>query len=448
MSSIGVARAQQTAAPQQSPAASPATSQANPIVKPPLPNRANDVLPPWLRLRGEFRERFEGFTGGGFVAGRDDTYSLSRFRINATVTANPWMSFQVQAQDARVARKQVPPTTGAPVNGPFDLRTAFADIGTAKSRVAARVGRQELAYGEQRLLGHLNWTNTARSVDAARVTFRTKPVQVDVFGGSVVRIMSKEFDKSGNGNKLFGAYATAGTVVPGATVEPYVIVRADRNLKPEIGAPADLLQTTMGARWVGRLPGRLDYGVEMAAQAGSLGQDSIGAWAGHWQLREALPGKAPIRLIGEFNFATGDKNPIDGKRGTFDQLYPTGHDKLGLSDQIGWRNIRHLRGGVELPPWKKAVVTSSVHSWWLADGHDALYNSAGAALIARKAAGVSSTHIGQEFDAQVTRAITPQLQLAGGYAHIFPGPYLKSATPGASYNYPYVMATYVFLADK
>ena len=30
----------------------------------------------------------------------------------------------------------------------------------------------------------------------------------------------------------------------------------------------------------------------------------------------------------------------------------------------------------------------------------------------------------------------------------FPGGFLKQATPGASYTYPYVMATYVFLADR
>ena len=39
-------------------------------------------------------------------------------------------------------------------------------------------------------------------------------------------------------------------------------------------------------------------------------------------------------------------------RQTFDQLYPTGHDKLGLTDQVGWRNIHHLREGIEITPIK------------------------------------------------------------------------------------------------
>ena len=56
--------------------------------------------------------------------------------------------------------------------------------------------------------------------------------------------------------------------------------------------------------------------------------------------------------------------------------------------------------------------------------------------------------MGQEIGVQASRPITPQLQVSGGYAYIFPGAFLKQATPGASYGYPYVMATYVFLADR
>jgi len=76
-----------------------------------------------------------------------------------------------------------------PFHGEFDLRMGFAEIGTPTSRFAARVGRQELAYGDQRLVGHVSWLNTARTFDAGRVTFRSTPLSVDVFAASVVRIL-------------------------------------------------------------------------------------------------------------------------------------------------------------------------------------------------------------------------------------------------------------------
>jgi len=232
-----------------------------------------------------------------------------------------------------------------------------------------------------------------------------------------------------------------------AAVEPYVFHRRDQNVVMEHGGTGDLQTTTFGARWVGKLPSRLDYNIEMAAQTGSVGADSTGAWAGHWQIRETYPGPRAVKVSAEYNLASGDADPTDGHRGTFDQLYPTPHDKYGLADQVGWKNIRHVRAGLELTPGRKFLVGANYHSWWLMESRDALYAASGAP-IARVLAGAASTHVGQELDAQVSRPITPQLQMAAGIAHIFPGGFLQEATPGASYTAPFVMLTYVFLADK
>jgi hypothetical protein len=437
--------AQQPSSQPTAPAAqTPAAVQ--PVPRAPLPNRANETLPSWLRVRGEFRERVEGFDGAGFNAAREDLYYLSRFRFNATVTPTRALSFQVQAQDARVAQKTVGPTR-APFSAPFDLRMAFADIGSPSGPVTVRVGRQELVYGEQRLVGHVSWLNAARTFDGAKVTARTKTFSVDAFGTSVVRILDGAFDRSGNGNRFAGAYATTTKLVPLAAVEPFVFWRRDINLRTETARVGDLEQTTIGVRLAGRLPARLDYGVEMALQRGSLGTEEVEAWAGHWQLRESLPGAGAVKLTGEYNYASGDADPADEVRGTFDQLYPTPHDKYGLADQFGWKNLHHSRAGVEVTPVRGWPITTNYHSWWLADRRDGLY-AASSALVARVAGGAANRHVGQEVDVQLVKALTPQIQVAGGYAHIFAGAFLKEATPGASYSHPYVMVTYVFLAER
>jgi hypothetical protein len=231
------AQPQTSSAPQPTQTGGPAPVAAplQPAPKPPFPNRANSIMPSWLRVRGEFRERVEGFENSGFTADRDDAYALSRVRLNATITASKSLSFQANVQDARVANKEVGPTT-APFRGPFDLRTAFADIGDAKAPVGARLGRQELAFGEQRLLGHLAWVNTGRTWDAARVILRAKGWQADVFGASLVRSLPDEFDKSGNGNRLAGVYASSSNVIPQAAFEPYVFWRRDVHLRSELTA--------------------------------------------------------------------------------------------------------------------------------------------------------------------------------------------------------------------
>lgn len=427
---------------QQPPAPAPAGVPA----KPPVLNRANELLPQWFRLRGEFRERMEGFDGLGFNSSREDLYWLSRLRLNATITPSKHLSVQAQVQDARVAKKTVGPT-GAPFKAAMDLRMGFADVGSSTGPVTVRAGRQELVYSDQRLVGHVSWLNAARTFDGVKATFRTKAFAADVFATSVVRILDGEFDKSGNGNRFAGVYGTTAKLMPGATVEPYVLFRRDVNLRAEAGGLGTLKQTTTGVRVAGKLPARLDYGIEMALQRGSLGTDDISAWAGHWQLRETLPGAAAVKLTGEYNFASGDGDPADNVRGTFDQLYPTPHDKYGLADQIGWKNVHHARAGFEITPFTGFPLTTNYHSWWLAERNDAVYN-AGGAVVARVPTGAANRHVGQEIDFQVSRALTPQIQLAGGYAHVFPGAFLKEATPGASYSHPYVMVTYVFLAER
>ena len=444
--SVAPTQASPSAVPSSASAPTQAQVTAPPASPAPLPNRLNEILPSWLRVRGEFRERIEGFDGFGFTENRDDLYYLSRLRLNVTATATSTLSFQAQVQDARVAQKEIGPTT-APFRGPFDLRLGFADIGNAKTPVLVRVGRQEMSFGEQRLVGALPWTNTARSWDGARLTVRTKAFQIDTFGTSLVRSLPGEFDKSGNGNRFAGAYATTTRLIPLASVEPFVFWKRDVNLRSELGPLGSLKETTTGVRVAGKLPARLDYGVELAKQTGSLGPDSVDAWAGHWQIRESLPGRLAFKLTSEYNHASGDSNARDGSRGTFDQLYPTGHDKLGLSDQVGWRNVHHIREGIEFSPFRATPISVNYHSWWLDQRSDGLYAASGA-LIARVAGGAASTHVGQELDVLVSRALTPQLQLAAGYAHIFTGAFLRQATPGASYSQPYVMVTYVFLAEK
>ncbi|MES1262622.1 MAG: alginate export family protein, partial [Acidobacteriota bacterium] len=145
----------------------------------------------------------------------------------------------------------------------------------------------------------------------------------------------------------------------------------------------------------------------------------------------------------EFNYATGDANAKDGIRGTFDQLYPTAHDKYGLADQVGWKNIKDLHMGVETKPRKNWTATLEYNDWYLADPHDALYNTSSTA-IARSTTGTAGTHVGQELDLTATWIVFSALQTGAGIGHLFPGEFLRKTTPGYSYTYPYVMLTYRF----
>ena len=158
----------------------------------PAPLGVDGQLTPWLQVRGEFRARVEGFTGGGF-ADNSDAYWMDRFRLNATISPARSMKFVVQVHDARAFDKAIGSRV-VPLRDTLDLRMAYGEFGSTN---AVRIGRQELAFGEQRLLGYAGWLNTARTFDGARVTLKRNGLQVDAFAASVVTIQPDAFDKSG-----------------------------------------------------------------------------------------------------------------------------------------------------------------------------------------------------------------------------------------------------------
>lgn len=404
--------------------------------RPPTPSEElNRRLPGWLCFSGEYRLRVEGFSGGGFRQDNQDAYLLSRLRINMKIQPAGWMKLVFQGQDSRVFwNSRIPAAT--PYHDAMDLRMGFLELGDAENRPASlRVGRQELAFGEQRLIGPLNWTNTARSFDAVRATFRHRGYRLDAFAASVVNIRPGELNKRIDGNNLHGLYGGIEKLAPKATIEPYVLWRV---------GPRRLDFKTWGYRWAGKLPRSFDYGMEVAAQTGALGADKVRAWAGHWLLGYTIAGaRYKPRIIAGYNYASGDRDPGDGKHGTFDQLYPTGHDKYGLADQVGWRNIHHVRSGVEVKPGVKWLLIANFHSYWLASARDGLYN-AGGVPVARSPDGAAGRRVGSELDGQVVCSLSKQIQIGGGFAHIFPGSFLKRATPGRAYNFPYWMVSSTF----
>jgi hypothetical protein len=407
------------------------------------PDVINDHLPPWLAFHGEIRLRGEGFTGGGFTPDRRDAYLLTRLRLSMNMRPKSWFQFFVEGQDSRILGARSTAAV-APIQDTFRLAIATIELGNLENRgFGVRIGRQDLLFGEQRLVGNANWLNTPNNFDGVRGAIRGDSYHLDAFAACIVKAYPHEFDRCLPGNDIYGLYSGFSRLVSGATIEPYFFWRRQSGLISEGGQLGILHEGTIGLRWVGKFSLGLDYDTEIAKQIGSLGHDSISAWAGHWLLAYTLS-RAPFtpRLLAEFNYASGDGNPTDGKRNTFDQLYPSAHDLYGLADQVGWKNIEHARTGVEFKPKAKWTVSSKYSSYWLANSHDALYNTS-SAVVARSPTGRAGRYVGQELDF-VTSLIYRQTTFSAGFGHIFPGTFLKITTRGASHSYPYGSVTYDF----
>jgi hypothetical protein len=295
----------------------PEQSQKADAPSPSPMDAVNNELPSWLRFSGQLRARVEGYTGGSFKPNHADAYVLTRLWLNMKIQPTSWLKFFFQGMDAHAPWKSALPA-GAPYRDTMDLRQAYVELGdTEKSPLGFRLGRQEPAFGEQRLVGSAPWLNTARSFDGVHGSVNGKGFRVDAFAVSVVKINQGQFDENIPGNNFYGLYSSFSKLVPKATVEPYFFWRRQSGLKTESKAPGILNFGTVGFRWVGKLPASFDYGTEIATQNGSLGSESLGAWAGHWLVGYTVAkARFAPRVFAEYNYASGGSNPTDNKGGT------------------------------------------------------------------------------------------------------------------------------------
>lgn len=405
----------------------------------------NEHLPEWVRIGGEYRFRAEGFSGIRGKEGANDLYYLSRLRLDVTFKLGKHWKVFLQGQDAHVFSFKARPI-------PFihedtmDLRQAYIQWNQKdKGGLVFKIGRQELSYGDQRLIGGLNWTNTTRTFDAVKMAYSNDKVAVDMFAASVVKIQNSVFDKHGDGNNIYGTYVVLPKVVKKATWNNYFYYKTDRPMvRSEDGKIGTTSVYTVGTNLVGKLGTKTGYEIDAIVQRGSFSNDSIRAHALHTKLSQTLSKKENVpSVFVEYNHASGDKRPGDGVRGTFDQLFPTGHARYGLMDQVGFKNMHNVWLGTIWQPHKKLKLQFDYHSLWLYNRRDGLYNASGA-LVARIPDGSAPRHIANEVDLRVTYTFNKLVQLEGGYGHWIPGGFWKKATPGSSQSFGYTMLTYRF----
>ena len=407
--------------------------------------RLNESLPHWIQFGGQFRDRVESQDGLGFTP-IHDVYDLTQLRIGMYIQPTNWLEIVGVTQDSRVFFNHHV-ATAPPYQNIWDIREAYVRLGRAtEGWIDLVAGRQMLSFGDERVIGPSDWLNMGRTFDTVRLDFHPPGVKVSVFAASVINAVDGQIDHHIEGNNIYGLYSSFSRLIPHATVEPYLLWRvAPGNVAlPETAGHGHLNEITGGARVAGTLPDNFDYDVEMNTQTGSLGHYSIDAWAGHWNAGYTfINSHTQPRVFAEYNYASGTKNPNGNTWGTHDQIYPSGHNKMDFADQFGWRNIQDIRAGVDEKVGKKWTFTEMFDDFWLATKNDAVYASSGAISIAAHP-GATSSHLGAELDLIAEYKQNRHVSYGFGFCHLFTGQYLKEATLGKAYNYPFTYVTYVF----
>ena len=411
---------------------------------------------PW-DFGGEFRMRLEskhyyGTPGQpGVVDFRDDggnannTYLLLREKLHVGYTPEPWITGYLEVRDSSSHEDERHPNAEADT---FDLHQGFVRLGGVEAfPLVAKIGRQELSYGDERLIGAFDWNNIGRVFDAAKLRYEAEVGWVDAFVGRVVIPDDNNFNNSNDDDHFSGIYGSTRKLIPKQETQLYFLARnvgedSPATIGPGLppiltgASPRDVY--TLGLR-VKSLPGAhgpWDYSAEMAGQLGkftmpgtmtSLDHSAFAAHVGGGYTVTNLFGKPRFGL--EYNYASGDDDPNDGDHGTFDNLFPTNHKFYGYMDFVSWQNIHNPRLQASFKPMEKLLVTADVHGFWLADTSDFFYQVNGAPR-AGSGYGVNpgySSFVGAEIDLVATYTFNSAMMAQAGYGHFFTGDYIDQS---------------------
>ena len=320
------------------------------------------------RLRGEYRKDIDGIDKGALT---------ERARLGVDVTRGA-VEGRVVLQDARLWNVG---TGGDFVTGPLPqamtgIYEAWGEAHTAAAHPSfVRVGRQEVVWGEGRLLGVSDWSPTGRTLDAIRgrlvagdwrfealAAVLEDPVTLQLSGATTPLGITQAY------GELFGLRGEW-SIDPLFGIELYGLAR-DAQSNPT----QSLSSTVQGTTYTGALRLHGDghgwtWGVEGAYQAGHA--DSVppanvtsglsptpedrSAWAAAAHVAYTLEHVAlsPSLRIGGSYASGGDGGSTDKR---FDPILPDVHTWYGAMDLVNWSNEIEGNARVAIVPWTDAVA--------------------------------------------------------------------------------------------
>ena len=396
----------------------------------------DEKMPRWMDFQVEERFRYEAYDNSSFKAKVDDSYLLNRFRFQMDLQTLSWLRVTAQVQDARSGFQN--PPIGPPNTVRWDLKLAYVEVGAPERHwFSLRVGRQLINYNNT-IIADSEWRNQGRSYDAAVLNLNAKREHLGIFAASAVVPQAFGVSPHQEGNNIYGAYGRLDNFVGAhSSLEPFFLWR----VQPAEVVEAAISKATgkenekaVGLRFKSQLNTAFNYTGELIYEGGKVGPQTIGAWAtqegASYQFLDTV---TKPRIFAQFDYASGNGNPaVHATHGTFDTIYPTAHDRFGITDLFGWQNIQAIRAGTTVEPHRRLTFTVQGLDFWAASALDSIYNTSGTAIVTNKTA--HGRHLGAEIDGYSWYELNRHFNIGGGVGYFGGGQFLSHVTTSHSYT--------------
>lgn len=375
----------------------------------------------YLSLGGEARMRVDSIDAARFGLGgaKPDTFALGRILLSSDLHLGPTVRIYGELGLHRDYGKRDRPA--ATDRDGLDAQVLFVDVKSA-SGWRLRLGRQELQLNPtQRFVAVREAPNIRQSFDGVRVTRATGPVRLDAFYLQPVIIQTGAFDDIRNrAQRFYGLYASM-RLSPRRALDVYAL-GLERDAVRFGTFTGDERRTSFGARLAGT-EGRVDYEAEGVVQGGRFAGRRIRALAisagGGYTLDQPWKPRLGLRL----DSGSGDRDPKDGRLGTFNPMFPKGgyFNETGL---FSWSNLAALRASLGVAPSNTVSLEASYTAHRLWTDADAIYLQPLAPLAAARSG--QSKNVGDALQLDAAWQVNRNLKLQGQLARHDAGPAVRA----------------------
>ncbi len=391
-----------------------------------------------LSLTAQLRTRTELRDGFGAPLPKNATpafFTTQRSRVTVGYQAYR-LKFGVALQDVRIWGQDVSTfnrTTSAD-NNAIMLHEAWAEMllsdTAAKSKtLSLKIGRQELVYDDQRLLGNLDWAQQARRHDAAVLKFENKSWMLHLAGAF-------NQNKEGSAGTIYNSNPAgnyAANTNGGTMYKSMAFVYAGKKLKS--GSASFLFLTDQFSKYK---TDTVNNTAIKTFEPGSWGRATTGFYvtntfkqfsataSAYYQFgKNAASQKLSAVLLsgyGQYAFSkkvaagAGIDYTSGGVSGStskaFDPLYGTPHKFWGLMDYFyagngfGSKGLKDYYIKTKYKPSAALAVSADVHTFYSASNI-----MAGSTSL--------NKHFGSEIDVVANYSFTKIIGFEAGYSHFF-----------------------------
>ena len=339
----------------------------------------------YVSLGGEARLRWERLAPQrfGLAGGHDVVARGERLLLHADAHVGTWRTF---LQMSAAGEANWPVARPADRSEP-EIAQAFVDWQPGRDQYL-RVGRFELPFPTNRLVGVNDATNLRRAFQGAALRIDLAGMPLDAFvTRPVVNKPGALDDHWAAGERFNGVNVGLLRSVPMAPVssapmldaiDVFVFDRYRAFAQVQNGAGAEHVQT-WGTRWAAHA-GHFRAALQATLQHGRLGTQRMDGYGVTLDIAESFEAPWSPTISGSFGRASGDVRSGDGRIDTFDPLYAN----LAFSTDAGYfypGNNEDLSIALNVQPASMLQIKAGAYAIRRLQSHDAAYQPPGIVLV-------------------------------------------------------------------